>query len=513
MNTIDEELIDRLRAELDSLTADISGAPPGLPTVSLASVVAMPLRRDRRRVLVLAAAMIALIGAVAALVAIRHDNGAVGSPDSSPDTASVVTLAAAPVSAHPIPLSPEGWDPVEWGNVRLSLPADMSPFHTGNGCVANTKTDLEIVCGDESVRISTAPTDAATDDVVNGLHAARVSGECIGCQTMVLPELASAVTVHRRDDDAANAILDSVGPSGAWRYGNEKRPTPPDDWATVRFQGVSIRYPSDWRVQAVAEGAPSPCPPTVLPNTVLLDSGIPGACDGPGLVAPTDGVRLYVAQAPLDFPPGWPEQIVGSGRALATFVVARVGYGVDPNIGLAILSSFTDVSPETSSTYATVPAAEVPHFAVGESVMLGAKSDLDARGIQTIAAEAADWKLVLGELQQAKSEFHITDGIVLQLGTDGTVSRRQYDAVLTEVSDLPRVVVMTVKADRPWIQANNEIIRSLPLTHPNVVVLDWEARAAEVADHLASDGIHLGDDVAKAFYTNLILEALGLPTS
>ena len=62
MNTIDEELIDRLRAELDSLTADISGAPPGLPTVSLASVVAMPPRRDRRRVLVLAAAMIALIG-------------------------------------------------------------------------------------------------------------------------------------------------------------------------------------------------------------------------------------------------------------------------------------------------------------------------------------------------------------------------------------------------------------------------------------------------------------------
>ena len=103
--------------------------------------------------------------------------------------------------------------------------------------------------------------------------------------------------------------------------------------------------------------------------------------------------------------------------------------------------------------------------------------------------------------------------VVLQLGTNGTVSRREYDAVLAEVSDLPRVVVMTVKADRPWIQANNEIIRSLPLTHPNVVVLDWEARAAEVADHLASDGIHLGDDVAKAFYTNLILEALGLPTS
>ena len=45
---------------------------------------------------------------------------------------------------------------------------------------------------------------------------------------------------------------------------------------------------------------------------------------------------------------------------------------------------------------------------------------------------------------------------------------------------------MTVKAPKPWIDGNNEIIRSLPATHPNVVVLDWEARAAEIAGHLSS---------------------------
>lgn len=515
MNTLDKELIDRLRAELDALTADVSAVPPRLAaSVSIASVVAMPPRRDRRRVLVLAAAMVALIAAVAALVAVRDDGGAVGSTDSSPDTASVVTFATAPVAAHPIPPSPEGWDLVEWGNVRLSLPPDMSPFHTGNGCVSTEgDINLEIVCGDESMRISSGPSDAATDEIINGLHASRVAGECLGCQEMALPELASTVIVQRHDDAAANSILDTVGPSGTWRFGYEIRPTPPDNFMMVRFQGVSIRFPSDWRVQAVAEGEPSPCPRIVIPHTVLLDSGIPGACDDPGLVAPTDGVRLYVAQAPLDSHPGWPEQIVGSGRALATFVVARVGYGADPSIGLAILSSFADVPSETASTYATVPPVDVPYFAVGESVMLGAKPNLDAREIRTVAAVAADWKLILGELQQAKSQFHITNGVVLQLGTNGSVTREQYEAILAEVSDLPRVVVMTVAGPHPWIQGNNEIIRSLPQTHPNVVVLDWEARSAEVADHLASDGIHLRDDVAKTFYTNLILEALGLPRS
>ena len=72
-----------------------------------------------------------------------------------------------------------------------------------------------------------------------------------------------------------------------------------------------------------------------------------------------------------------------------------------------------------------------------------------------------------------------------------------------------------MKAPKPWIAGNNEIIRSLPDTHPNVVVLDWEARAAEISDHLSNNvdgGVHLSDDTAKQFYRDIILEALGLPT-
>ena len=69
------------------------------------------------------------------------------------------------------------------------------------------------------------------------------------------------------------------------------------------------------------------------------------------------------------------------------------------------------------------------------------------------------------------------------------------------------VVVMTVKAPKPWIAGNNEIIRSLPATHPNVIVLDWEARAAEIDGHLSGSdgGIHLSDDTAKQFYRDIIL--------
>ena len=129
----------------------------------------------------------------------------------------------------------------------------------------------------------------------------------------------------------------------------------------------------------------------------------------------------------------------------------------------------------------TTVLIDKPYFAVGESVMLGAKPVLDARGITTVAevSKGPEWELE--QLRLAKTKYRLTHGVVIQLGTNGTVTQAQYEAVLAEVADVPRVVVMTVKAPKPWIAGNNEIIRALPATHPNVVVLDWEARAEEIA--------------------------------
>ena len=183
---------------------------------------------------------------------------------------------------------------------------------------------------------------------------------------------------------------------------------------------------------------------------------------------------------------------------------------VDPAV-----SPTTAVTVPPSTAPPTTVLQDVPYFAVGESVMLGAKPVLDARGIKTVAEVSKGPTWELEQLQLAKTRYHFTHGVVIQLGTNGTVTPEQYEAVLAEVADVPRVVVMTVKAPKGWIEGNNELIRSLPATHPNVVVLDWEARSAEISDHLSNGvdgGVHLSDDTAKQFYRDIILEALGLPT-
>ena len=197
---------------------------------------------------------------------------------------------------------------------------------------------------------------------------------------------------------------------------------------------------------------------------------------------------------------------------VATDAPATVQPSIASSVAASVVPGQTVPPPPPSTAPPTTVLQDIPILALGESVMLGAAQVLEARGIKTIAevSKGPDWELQ--QLNIAKTKYNIKLGVVIQLGTNGTVTREQYDAILKELTDVPRVVVLTVRASRPWIEGNNAIIRALPESYPNVVVLDWEARAAEIADHLSNDGIHLSDDKAKTFYRDIVLQALGLPT-
>ena len=52
--------------------------------------------------------------------------------------------------------------------------------------------------------------------------------------------------------------------------------------------------------------------------------------------------------------------------------------------------------------------------------------------------------------------------------------------MMAVLADVPVVVVLTSKAEREWVAGNNEKVRALPATHPNVTVLDWEVLGRSV---------------------------------
>ncbi|HEY7625785.1 MAG TPA: hypothetical protein VH761_01910, partial [Ilumatobacteraceae bacterium] len=329
MNVLDDELIQRMCSQLDVLAAGVS---PIAPDLDVHPVVSVGGRRPspRRRLVVVAAASLALVVGAAGLLMTRGDGSAVGDEHSTPETlAPVVTRATEPQVAHPTSPSPAGWDLLDWGNVRISLPPDLSPFRPGNGCqaVANEQA-RSITCGDQWVRIVPAELTAVPDEVVNGLHVVLRTDECDRCQTIDIYELAVSVTV-RWTTDSPLKVTDTIGPSGTWRYQNEPRSGARLDWQEVSFHGASIRVPQGWFVETVGPTEPSPCPGDLGANVVLLDDGLPTDCDQPLLRAPRDGARLHRVDLPLAVHPGWAEQQIVSGSGTKDLLALTVGYGSD----------------------------------------------------------------------------------------------------------------------------------------------------------------------------------------
>lgn len=148
-----------------------------------------------------------------------------------------------------------------------------------------------------------------------------------------------------------------------------------------------------------------------------------------------------------------------------------------------------------------------PPIAVGESVMLSAVQALGARGIEVHASEAVQAAGIGEQLELLRDTDRLGDVVIVQVGTNGTVTDADLDRIMAALTEVERVVVLTVHADRSWIAPNNELIRALPSRYPNVTIADWDQLAVAEPGILASDGIHVEDRDA---YADAIAAAAGL---
>ena len=187
---------------------------------------------------------------------------------------------------------------------------------------------------------------------------------------------------------------------------------------------------------------------------------------------------------------------------------ARVASRSSPDVPQTVI----DVTPGTvdiSTTVANTTPATLDVFAVGDSVMVGAVKKMTGAGIRVDAAESRQAKVVAEILETASSSHLLGNAVVIHAGTNGPINAETMARMMVATASVKTVVVLTVKADVAWADATNALIRGLPITHPNVVVVDWEAAASANSGLLYADGIHLKGAAGTSFYTNLILSALG----
>ena len=82
--------------------------------------------------------------------------------------------------------------------------------------------------------------------------------------------------------------------------------------------------------------------------------------------------------------------------------------------------------------------------------------------------------------------------MIIHTGTNGTVDLGDLQDLLTSLEDRSRVILVTPKAQRPWIEQATRAIKiaAKKFADGNVRLADWQVYSAGHRDWFYADGIH-----------------------
>ena len=173
-------------------------------------------------------------------------------------------------------------------------------------------------------------------------------------------------------------------------------------------------------------------------------------------------------------------------------------------LAVGLMGQGTPVSAADRAESKRSPVA----YAIGDSVLLGARQDLRDLGIVVDAVEGRQPRRLRGAVIGLPNDGR---PVVVHLGTNGLFDRETCRDLRESVDGERDVVLVTVRAPRPWVSGSNEVIRSCvkKFEESRAVIVPWH-RIAAVHSHLVySDGIHLRPEGADVF-VDLIRQRLGL---
>lgn len=152
-------------------------------------------------------------------------------------------------------------------------------------------------------------------------------------------------------------------------------------------------------------------------------------------------------------------------------------------------------------------ATSKPSLAIGDSVMLGAKSALQKVGVTHVDA-------VVGRQSQDAGSLLATFGnalptnVIVNLGANGPFTLYHCRQIVEAVGVQRHLYLLTVKVPRAWEQQSNRAIHECAATYPQrVTLVDWNVVANRHPTWFGQDGFHLDAAGAQA-YAKLIATAL-----
>jgi hypothetical protein len=168
--------------------------------------------------------------------------------------------------------------------------------------------------------------------------------------------------------------------------------------------------------------------------------------------------------------------------------------------GTAPLVSGSSPAGSVPSSTAPVPVAG-PVSAVGDSIMLDIQPDLQAiiPGVQVDGLVSRQFETGIGVVQAERAAGTLGTVLVVELGTNGSVTPSDFDAMMQAAAGVKRVVFVNINVPRSWMAPDNAVLAAGVARYPGVAVLaDWNGLSSGHPEWFTPDQVHLQPAGAQA---------------
>jgi hypothetical protein len=145
-------------------------------------------------------------------------------------------------------------------------------------------------------------------------------------------------------------------------------------------------------------------------------------------------------------------------------------------------------------SFAAGPAhAGIPpgRYAIGDSVMLGARVELRSDGFRVDAQESRRFSDAVPLVRRLAAAEHLPIDLIVALGTNGLLDGADCDAIIRRAGPDRHVFLVTVKVPRSYRDANNVRLNACARRHDNASVIDWYGHSRYQVAWFYDDGYHL----------------------
>jgi len=146
-------------------------------------------------------------------------------------------------------------------------------------------------------------------------------------------------------------------------------------------------------------------------------------------------------------------------------------------------------------------AANSGRYAIGDSVMLGAKRALAPNGFAVNAKVSRQFGSAVGTVAKKAGSGRLAVNVVVHLGTNGTVALADCKKLVTAAGPGRRVFLVTDKVPRTWQNGNNKAMRRCDkaFAAERVILVDWYAASRNKPSWFVAGGFHLSSAGARAY--------------